>query len=182
MDENAGPVGPSQIPAPPGYPPPPAAPPQGWAPGQAPPPPPPPPGWTGHWQAAPAAPLTRAQRGRAWNSVSLGLGGGAVYFGFGGLLAAGLAWIMWKAPIGTNEIGVQGTVDRTVGHFILDLFAVGFAMMAIAGGLVGGIAGVGGLITRKVTLAALSIAGVAVAGASLFLGWYILAGISSWHW
>ena len=181
MDENAGPVGPSQLPPSPAYPPAPTAPPQGWSPAQVPPPPPPPPGWTGRWQAAPAPPLTRAQRGRVWDTVSLGAGAGALYFGFGGLLAAGLGWLLWKAPIATTQTGVDGAISRTVGHAVLDLFAIGLAMAAIAGGAVGGIAGLAGLITRRVTLAALSILGLAVAAASLGLGWYILASISSWH-
>jgi len=154
-------------------------PPTGWSATQ--PPPPPPPGWSGQWNAVPAPPMTPAQRGKAWDTVSFGFGGGALYLGFGGLLCAGLAWLLWKAPITTTHTGFQGTVDRTVGGFVLDLCALGFAMGAIAGGAMGGIAGLLGLITRKVSLAALSIVGLAVAVSSFGLGWYILAGISSWH-
>lgn len=174
MDDNPAPAGPPAFPPPPPYAPYPPPPPSGWSATQ----PPPPPQWGGQW---PPPPISPEQRRRTWDTVSFGLGGGALYLGMGGLLAAGIAWALWKAPISSTETGVQGTVDRTVGHIVLDLFAIGFAMMAIAGGLVGGISGLAGLITRKVTLAALSITGIAVAAASFGLGWYILAGISSWH-
>lgn len=174
MDETpAPPAGaPAFPPHQPAYPPPP---PSGWS--AAPPPPPP------QWGAAPwpPAPITPEQRRRTWDTISFGLGGGSLYLGIGGLLAAGIAWAMWKAPITSQHTGFQGSVDRTFGHIILDLFALGFAMMAIAGGLVGGIAGLAGLITRKVSLASLSVTGVAAAAASFGLGWYVLAGISSWH-
>lgn len=140
---------------------------------------PPPPQWGGgQW---PPAPRTAEQRRRTWDTISFGLGGGALYLGVGGLVAAGIAWAMWKAPITSQHTGVQATVDRTFGHIVLDLFALMFAMVAIAGGLAGGIAGLAGLVTRKVSLAALSISGLAAAAASFGLGWYILAGISSWH-
>jgi hypothetical protein len=169
VDEQPAPGGVPEYPYPP-------APPSGWS---ASPPPPPPPQWGGgQW---PPPPLTTEQRKRTWDTISFGLGGGALYFGIGGLVSAGIAWALWKAPITSQHTGVQATVDRTFGHLVLDLFAIMFAMIAIAGGLVGGIAGLGGLVTRKVTLAALSTTGLAAAAASFGLGWYILAGISSWH-
>ena len=174
MDEQPGPAGPPAFP--PHQPASPPPPPTGWSATQ---PPPPPPRWGGgQW---PPAPLTAEQRKRTWDTVSFGLGGGALYLGIGGLVAAGIGWAMWKAPITSTHTGVQGTVDRTFGHIILDLFAIGFAMAAIGGGLFGGIAGLAGLITRKVSLAALSITGLAAAAMSFGLGWYIIVGISSVH-
>lgn len=179
MDEPPGPAGRPAYPPPPASPPPPAyppPPPTGWSATQ---PPPPPPNWgVAPW---PPAPLTAEQRKRTWDTVSFGLGGGALYFGIGGLLAAGLAWALWKAPIASTQQGLNGTVNRTVGHVVLDLFAIGFAMAAIGGGLFGGIAGLAGLITRKASLAALSITGLAAAAMSFGLGWYIIVAISSVH-
>lgn len=173
MDENAGPTGPSQLPVTPAFPPPPT----GWAATQ----PPPPARWGGQWNAAPAPPVSSAQRRRVWDSISLGLGGGSLYFGLGGLFGAGLAWLLWKAPITSSHTGVGATVDHAVGRFILDLFAVGFAMMGLAGGAVGGIAGLAGLITRRVALAALNVAGIAVGVGGFAVSWYVLAQITSWH-
>jgi hypothetical protein len=68
-----------------------------------------------------------------------------------------------------------------VGRFLLDLFAVMFAMGGLAGGAVGGIAGLVGLVTRRVSIAALSIAGLAIAAGGFGLGWYVLVQITSWH-
>ena len=172
MDENAGPTGPYQLPVPP-----PAPPPQGWSTVQA----PPPQQWGGQWNAVPAPPMTRAQKRRMWDAVSMGFGGGAVYFGIGGLLCAGLALLLYRAPITSTHTGASAAVDHAVGRFILDLFAVMFAMGGVAGGAVGGLAGLVGLVTRRVSLAALSIAGLAIAAGGFALGWYVLVQITSWH-
>ncbi|HEX3606177.1 MAG TPA: hypothetical protein VH134_09660 [Candidatus Dormibacteraeota bacterium] len=178
MDENAGPVGPSQLPAPPAYPPPPAAPPQGWAASQAPPPPPPPPGWTGQWQAAPAAPLTRAQRGRVWDMVSLGAGAGSLWAGIGGLLLSGFGLLLIRAPITSTHNGTEAVVDHVVGHFILALFGMMFAVGGIGAGGIGGVAGVAGLVTRRASIAALALLGIASGIGAILLGIYSLGQIS----
>jgi len=116
-----------------------------------------------------------------WDSISLGLGGGALYFGLGGLLCAGLGMLLYKAPIASTQTGVNGTISRAIGHFILDLLALGFAMCGVAGGAVGGIAGVAGLIARRAAFALLSVVGVAVSIGSLAAGWWLLVQISSGH-
>jgi hypothetical protein len=54
-------------------------------------------------------------------------------------------------------------------------------MGGLAGGAVGGIAGLVGLVTRRVSIAALSIAGLAIAAAGFGVGWYVLVQITSWH-
>jgi hypothetical protein len=175
VDENAGSAGPPQLPAGASWPPPPPPPPpQGWSPLQAPPPPAP---WGQGWNPV-AAPQSKRP---LWDSISLGLGGGSLYLGFGALACAGLGLLLYKAPITSTHTGVNGAVDRAVGRFVLDLFALMFAFGGVAGGAVGGIAGLAGLITRRVTFAALSVLGVAVSVAGFAVGWYVLAGITSWH-
>jgi hypothetical protein len=125
--------------------------------------------------------MTPERKRRMWDAVSLGFGGSAVYFGIGGLLCAGLALLLHKAPVTSTQTGTSAAVDHAVGRFLLDLFAVGFAMAGIGGGAAGGIAGLVGLITRRVSIAALSIAGLAIAAGSFALGWYVLVQITSWH-
>ncbi len=155
----------------------PAPAPQGWSVGQ----PPPPPQWSGgQWNSVPL-PMTPERRRRMWDGISMGLGGGALYFGIGALAAAAIAVGFYHIPVTTTRTGVTGAVDHAVARFVLDVFAVMFGMMGLAGGAIGGVLGLVGLITRRVAIAALCLAGLACSAGGFALAWYMLATISNGH-
>jgi hypothetical protein len=81
--------------------------------------PPPPPQWSGgQWNSVPL-PMTPERRRRIWDGISLGLGGGALYFGIGALAAAAIAVGCYHIPVTTTKTGVSGAVDHAVARFVL---------------------------------------------------------------
>lgn len=169
MDSNPGPLGPTQHPVTPPAP-------QGWSVNQ----PPPPPQWgTGQWNSIPV-PMTPERRRRIWDTVSLGFSGGSLYAGIGGLLGGAIALGFYHIPVTVHSTGVQGSVDHALGRFFVDLLAVMFALMGLAGGGTAVLAGLVGLITRKARIAALAIAGIAVGAGGFALSLFVLDQVGHW--